>query len=166
MKRHVCALSLALGAATAMADELAAARAEFAAATSEEAAGRLNSRVRSFERCPPGETNFRELLVTASGAPRVYSDRSGSDDAGLRRRHVYDEQGRLRAAQIDAAASNGTRLQVRLFFDPAGRSLLQAQRLIAGPGYTFPLHWSAADLVWQPDQALAASSDCEIEIPR
>ena len=147
--------------AIAWADGLEAAR----AALVEARASAVSSLVRRFDDCPPGEASRRVLATDAQGRARVYEDEAGSADSRLVRRHFYDGQGRLRAAEVEARAANGARRQYRLFFDPAGQVVVQSQRLYHGPGWTFPDFWDAADLVRDPRRAFDAHSACRTAVP-
>jgi hypothetical protein len=121
----------------------------------------LQRHVREFEYCEPYEDTLRVLHVDHQGTVRNYYFSGGSDDSAVQRDLYYDENGRLRFAFIQAAAINGTRIEHRVYFSADGKKLWEIQRLLEGPGYTFPTEWPENDLTRDPKKAFEAMSPCK-----
>lgn len=93
---------------------------------------------RKFE-CGSG-TLLRRIARDAKGVVIWYQD-SGygeSGDASRDDRLYYDHSGHLRFVLIFINAVNGTRQQLRAYFDESGKLLKQTYRLVKGPGYFYP----------------------------
>lgn len=126
------------------------------------AAGKLTKKERSFDTstCEPYEDDRRILYLEQGKKPRIYHFEGGSEDSVVTREMFYDGSGVLRFAFIVAGAYNGTRLEHRVYFSRAGKKIWESQKLLEGPGYTFPDEWPDAELIRDPLQAFNDKSPC------
>jgi hypothetical protein len=93
---------------------------------------------RKFE-CGNGPL-LRRIARDAKGVVTWYQD-SGygeSGDASSDDRYYYDNEGHLRFVLIIINAVNGSRQQLRAYFDESGKLLKQTYRSLKGPGYFYP----------------------------
>lgn len=93
---------------------------------------------RKFE-CGSGPL-LRRIARDAKGVVTWYED-SGygeSGDASADDRYYYDPSGHLRYVLIIINAVNGTRQQLRAYFDESGKLLKQTYHSVKGPGYFYP----------------------------
>lgn len=134
--------------------------------TEARAAGRLLRKVRKFDTstCEPYEDDSRTLYLDRNKKPRIYHYVGGSDDSVVTREMFYDDKGKLRFAFIVAGAYNGTRLEHRVYFSRAGKKIWESQKLLEGPGYTFPDVWPDAELIQDPLRAFNGNSPCKEEM--
>lgn len=125
--------------------------------------GHLKRNERRFDTtsCEPYEDDARVLFTDQKGKPRIYYYEGGSDDSMVRRELFYDDNGKLRFAYIRAGAHNGTTLEHRVYFSKAGKKIWEIQKLLEGPGYTFPSEWPDAELIQNPVQAFNEKSPCK-----
>ncbi len=122
--------------------------------------GNLDIEVREFEYCEPYEDTLRAIYRTKDGTVQVYKYEGGSDDSALKLEFYYDRGGVLRFVFITGGAFNGTRIEHRIYFDGNGKRIWEMQKLIAGPGYTFPHEWPREALVFEPLKVFSALSPC------
>lgn len=124
--------------------------------------GNLKKKERKYDTafCEPYEDDARILFTEQNGKARIYYYEGGSADSMVRRELFYDESGRLRFAFIRASAYNGTKLEHRVYFSKAGIKIWEIQKLLEGPGYTFPTEWPDAELIRDPVQAFNEKSPC------
>lgn len=127
-------------------------------AKGEKDAGKLRKQQREFIYCEPYEDTLRVLYSDAKGKPRIYPFEGGSGDLAVQRELYYDEKGNLRFAFITAGAFNGTRIEHRIYLSAAGKRIWETQKLLEGPGYTFPGEWPEEELVRNPRQAFNAKN--------
>lgn len=78
----------------------------------------------------------------------------------VNRELIYDENGRLRFALITAGAVNNTRIEHRVYFSKSGEKIWEIQKLLEGPGYTFPKEWPVDELIQNPIGAFNDKSPC------
>jgi len=123
-------------------------------------AGKLKKMVRKFNFCMRYEDTIRTLYTDGEGKPRIYYYNGGSDDSALQRELYYDEKGMLRFAIIIASAVNGTILDHRVYFSQQGIKISEIQKLLTGPGYTFPKVWPEHELIKNPIQAFNKEHPC------
>ncbi|TMH66888.1 MAG: hypothetical protein E6H57_12820 [Betaproteobacteria bacterium] len=111
-------------------------------------AGHLKRNERKFDTtsCEPYEDDVRVLFTDQKGKPREL---------------FYDDNGKLRFAFVRAGAYNGTKLEHRVYFSKAGKKIWEIQKLLKGPGYTFPTEWPDAELIQNPVQAFNDKSPCK-----
>ena len=100
--------------------------------------GSLKISQRKFE-CGNGPL-LRRIARDAKGVVAWYEDYGygESGDASADNRYYYDHSGHLRFVLIIIAAVNGTRQQLRAYFDESGKLLKQTHRRVRGPGYFYP----------------------------
>lgn len=110
----------------------------------------ISCKTRSVAGDRPHQDSARELCTDGHGVARKYVRSGGSDDSATTRAFYYDVGGRLRFLFVTAGAVNGTRVEHRVYFDLRGKRLWEKQKLVKGPGYTFPRTWPAADVVRKP----------------
>jgi hypothetical protein len=129
------------------------------------AAGKLLRKERKFDTstCEPYEDDARTLYLDRNKKVRIYQYEGGSDDSAVKREMFYDESGKLRFAFIVAGAYNGTRLEHRVYFSREGEKIWESQKLLEGPGYTFPDVWPNNELIQNPVQAFNDKSPCKEE---
>ena len=120
--------------------------------------GTLKISRRKFE-CGTGPL-LRRIARDAEGVVTFYevSAFGESGDASADNHYYYDHSGHLRFVLIIIYAVNGTRQQLRAYFDEKGKLLQQTHRLVKGPGYFFPTN--VEGLVKQ-DPAREFASDAE-----
>lgn len=126
----------------------------------EKDAGKLKMIKRKFDYCEPYQDTLRSLFTDGNGKPRIYYYSGGSDDSAVHRELYYDDNGKLRFAFIVAGAYNGTKLEHRVYFSRKGVKVWEIQKLIDGPGYTFPDEWPEDELIKNPAQAYNEKSPC------
>jgi len=126
-------------------------------------AGRLKRNERKFDTtsCEPYEDDVRVLFTDQKGKPRIYYYEGGSEDSMVRRELFYDDNGKLRFAFVRAGAYNGTKLEHRVYLSKAGKKIWEIQKLLEGPGYTFPTEWPDPELIQNPVQAFNHKSPCK-----
>ncbi len=95
---------------------------------------------------------LRQAFVDAKQIIRKFVRSAGSDDSAITGNYYYDGSGHLRFAYYLGAAVNGTRIQHRIYFDTHGNKIWEIQKLVEGPGYTFPTEWPAEDIVFDPSK--------------
>jgi len=122
--------------------------------------GKLKKKERKFDYCEPYQDTDRILYMDGKGKPRIYYYSGGSDDSAVHRELYYDENGKLRFAFIIAGAYNRTKLEHRVYFSKKGLKVWEIQKLLEGPGYTFPHEWPDDELIQNPVQAYNDKSPC------
>jgi len=125
-------------------------------------AGSLKKKERKFDTssCEPYEDDIRVLYIDRNEKPRIYYYSGGSEDSMVRRELFFDENGKLRFAFIKAGAYNGTMLEHRVYLSKSGKKIWETQKLLEGPGYTFPTEWPDGELIQNPVQAFNDKSPC------
>jgi hypothetical protein len=123
-------------------------------------AGKLKKKQRKFGYCEPYQDTVRTLYTEQNGTPRIYYYQGGSEDSAVQTDLYYDEQGKRRFAFITAGAVNGTGLEHRVYFSRVGKKIWETQKLLKGPGYTFPTEWPDEQLVQNPEQAFNDKNPC------
>ena len=113
---------------------------------------------RKFE-CGGGPL-LRRIARDAKGGVAWYEDYGygESGDASRDDHYYYDHSGHLRFVLIIIAAVNGSRQQLRAYFDESGKFLKQTYRDVKGPGYFYPTN--VEELV-KKDPAREFASDAE-----
>jgi len=125
-------------------------------------AKKLTRKEKKFEDCEPYQDSVRIMQIDSRGTVRNYYYDSGSDDSMVRRDFYYDNNGKLRFAFIKGGAVNGTKIEHRIYFDPAGKRIWEIQKLVEGAGYTFPRDtWPDDEIVYDPIKAFNASNICK-----
>jgi hypothetical protein len=94
--------------------------------------------------------DMRQAFFDSKGKIRKLVTSGGSEDSSLTFTSYYDKDGRLRFVYIVGGAVNGTGIQHRIYLDAAGAKIWEIQKLVEGPGYTFPAEWPLEQLVFDP----------------
>lgn len=115
---------------------------------------------RIFEYCEPYADILRVINTIPDGLVRKYQYEGGSDDSAIKVSHYYDDRGTLRFVFARAGAMNDTVVEYRIYFDEAGERFWHDHRLVAGPGYTFPLIWPEEWLIRKPRASFVAKNSC------
>ncbi len=112
---------------------------------------------KKFEYCPSWDLERSKLM--ADGVVRRYIKAGGSEDSAVTLEHTYDTRGRLRFVLVKAGAVNDTHLELRFYFDAAGKRVWLDRRQ-TGPGYTFADADFVREMVWVPKTAFLAAAPC------
>jgi hypothetical protein len=115
---------------------------------------------RVFAYCKPYADTSRVINISAGGLVRKYHYEGGSDDSAIKVSHYYDDRGTLRFVFARAGAVNDTVVEYRIYFDEAGERFWHDDRLVAGPGYTFPSIWPEEWLIREPRASFVAKNSC------
>ncbi len=121
------------------------------------ASKKLKLETQNFGYCPSWD--LERSKFTADGVVRRYIKAGGSEDSAVTLEHTYDVRGRLRFVLVKAGAVNDTHLELRFYFDAAGRRVWLDRRQ-TGPGYTFADADFVREMVWQPKKAFVAAPPC------
>lgn len=121
------------------------------------AQGALSPFRRSFG-CSGAPDATRTLWRDSAGHVRKYAFTGGSEDQALTVTEYFTPESRLAFALIEAGATNGTTVETRVYFGPAGNVLRADERRVKGPGYPFAPFWTW--LTPLPDVAFGAPSPC------
>jgi len=89
---------------------------------------------REFEICDDQYFTRWRIARNAKGSPRWYEDYSEGADASWDFYYYYDETGHLRFVYAIARSTNGTREQLRLYYDESGKRIWQDHKFLKGPG--------------------------------
>ena len=141
--------------------KIKAVRAVVAAVDADLTKGLYKVSKRMCDYCEPSEDTLRAMASDSEGRVRRYEKEAGSEDSSLAWKHYYDAGGHLRFVFIMGGATNGSKLEHRIYFDEAGKRIWEDQKYVKGPGYTFPTVWPDEDLqLADPAKAFAAASPC------
>ncbi len=119
---------------------------------------KLKLEQQKFGYCPSWDLE-RSKFTDANGVVRRYIKAGGSEDSVVTFEHTYDVRGRLRFVLVKAGAVNDTQLELRFYFDAAGKRVWLDRRQ-TGPGYTFFDADFVREMVWQPKKAFVAAPPC------
>lgn len=125
--------------------------------------GRLTERSRIFSYCNSYFDTDRKLYSDSSGKIRKYVRSGGSDDSTATQTFFYDEEGNLRLCVVGAGAINGTKMEVRIYFDKNKNRIWEDRKFTEGPGYPFPNPWPEELIVYHPKEAFESKHECEDE---
>lgn len=103
-----------------------------------------------------GISPVNKTMLIEAGIPRYYFYDSDSGDSLIEYKFYYDTARQLRFAFIKAKATNGTVLEHRIYFKNDAK-IWEIQKLVEGPGYTFPKIWPEEFLVYDAAKAFKAS---------
>ncbi len=124
----------------------------------------LTTSEREFSYCQPYIDTLRQMALDESGVVRYYRSEAGSDDSFVITEHYYGSSSKLSFILITAHAANGTQLEHYIYLDVSGKRLLEEQKLLKGPGYTFPTIWPENEIIFEPKVAFQADNPCPEEI--
>ncbi len=122
--------------------------------------GTFKTAQRKFE-CGTG-LEVRRIARTSKGVAVWYEDYSEGQDASWDFHHYYDPAGRLRFVFAFARSANGTREQLRIYFDEAGKRLWKTDKLLKGrgcPGCFSGYSDSDEGLTFDPNKELANKAE-------
>jgi hypothetical protein len=89
---------------------------------------------REFESCPNQYFTLRRIARDAKGVVAWYEEYFEYEDGSYDFHAYYDHAGRLRFVLVFARAANGTREQLRIYFDETGKRLWKIDKLLKGWG--------------------------------
>jgi hypothetical protein len=112
--------------------------------------GAYTTRKAEQEYSEPYKDVLREVFRDGTGTIRKLVRSGGSDDSAVTYNYYYDKEGKLRFVYIQGGAVNGTRIQHRIYFQADGTKIWEKQKLVEGPGYTFPTEWPMEEMVLDP----------------
>jgi hypothetical protein len=120
---------------------------------------------RSFKHCENDQFfTVRRIARDSKGAVRWYERYSEGQDASWDFQHYYDSAGRLRFVFAMARAANGTREQLRIYFDETGKRLWKNDKVLKGsgcPGCFSGYSDSDKGLAFDPAKEFANNEGCE-----
>jgi hypothetical protein len=123
---------------------------------------------REFETCPNQYFTLRRIARDTKGVVAWYEDYFQYEDGSYDFHYYYDHAGRLRFILASARAANGTREELRIYFDETGKRLWKIDKLLKGwgcPGCFSAYSDSDEGLAFDPNKAFADDRGCK-EIKR
>ena len=108
--------------------------------------------------------NVRRIARDSKGAAPWYEHYSEGQDASWDFQYYYDSAGKLRFVFAIARSTNGTREQLRIFFDEAGKRIWKNDKLLKGtgcPGCFSGYPDSDKGLAFDPAKDFANAKGCE-----
>ena len=108
-------------------------------------------------------TTVKRIARDSSRTIRWYDDYSAGQDSSTDVRHYYDAGGRLRFVIAFARSANGTREQLRLYFDESGKRIWQ-NRILKGmgcPGCLSAYRDSDEAIAFNPKKAFSGDQGCK-----
>lgn len=124
---------------------------------------------RKFESCQDQFFTLRRIARDSKGVAAWYEDYSEGQDASWDFHYYYDRNGRLRFVFASARSANGTREQLRIYFDETGKRLWQTDKLLNGPGCPgcFSAYTDSDEaLAFDPAKAFANDEGCKEMEPK
>ncbi len=118
---------------------------------------------REFSYCQAYVDTLRQMALDKNDVVRYYRNEAGSDDSSVIIENYYDSSGGLQFILITAAAVNGTHLKHYIYLDTSGERFLEEQKLLSGPGYTFPTIWPEEEIIFEPKVAFQTDNPCSEE---
>jgi len=116
-----------------------------------------------FDYCQPYADIIRQITRDRNSIVRVYIKEGGSDDSALRAEHYFDKKGILRFLFVTGGSVNGTQLEHRIYFGSDGMERLREdQKIIHGPGYSFPKNWPDNEIERDPTAAFKKKNFCPV----
>lgn len=107
---------------------------------------------------------LKRLARGKNGVARWFQEYSQGQDASWDFYYYYDEDGRVRFVFALARAANGTREQLRIYFDETGKRIWQ-RRNLQGPGCPgcFSSYYDSNDsIVFEPIKEFASDGKCKV----
>jgi hypothetical protein len=124
----------------------------------------LKTTERKYESCGDQYFTSRRIGRDAKGVTRWYRDYSEGEDASFDFNYYYDANGKLRFVFATVRAGNGTREQLRIYFDESARRIWQSHKSLKGPGCPgcfYSYLDSDEALVFALDKAFADDAGCK-----
>jgi hypothetical protein len=119
---------------------------------------------REFESCPDQYFTLRRIARDTKGVVAWYEDYFQYEDGSYDFHYYYDRTGRLRFLLAFARAANGTREELRIYFDETGKRLWKIDKLLKGwgcPGCFSAYSDSDDGLAFNGNKAFADDQGCE-----
>ncbi len=107
----------------------------------------------------PYDPTYKELFLSQENKVIKYYEEAGSDDSATASSYYYDSTGSLRFIFITGGAVNGTSIEHRIYFNEKGENIWEIQRLVDGPGYTFPTIWPEESYIYDPLERFEPNSN-------
>ena len=107
---------------------------------------------------------LRRIARDSKGAVTWYEHYSEGQDASWDFHYYYDRAGRLRFVFALARSANGTREQLRIYFDEKGKRLWKTDKLLKGfgcPGCFHAYYDSDEGLAFDPAKEFASDEGCK-----
>ena len=124
---------------------------------------------RGFKNCENAFLVVKRIAKDSKGAPAWYENYSEGEDASWDFQYYYDQSGHLRFVFAIARSPNGTREQLRIYFDENGKRLWKTDKLLKGegcPGCFSAYTDSDKALVFNPTDDFANKEGCEEVKPK
>lgn len=126
--------------------------------------GSYKTSERKFESCQDQFFTLRRIARDSKDAVAWYEQYFEYEDGSYDFHYYYDPAGRLRFVFAQAYAANGTREQLRIYFDEAGKRLWKTDKLLKGwgcPGCFSGYSDSDEALAFDPNKAFANDEGCK-----
>jgi hypothetical protein len=94
----------------------------------------LKTSERRFEYCDNVQLTVRRIAQDSKGAAPWYETYSEGQDESWNFHYYYDSSGHLRFVSAMARSANGTREELRIYFDENGKRLWKTDKLLKGTG--------------------------------
>ncbi len=124
---------------------------------------------RGFKNCENAFLVVKRFARNSNGAAAWYENYSEGEDASWDFQYYYDQSGHLRFVFAIARSPNGTREQLRIYFDENGKRLWKTDKLLKGegcPGCFSAYTDSDKALVFNPTDDFANKEGCEEVKPK
>ncbi len=119
---------------------------------------------RKFESCADQFFTVKRIARDAKGLTRWYEEYGEGEDSSWDLKYYYDPKGKLRFVFGVARSANGTREQLRLYFDASAKRIWQSTKLLKGlgcPGCFSAYLDSDKPLAFDPEKAFTDDSGCK-----
>lgn len=119
---------------------------------------------REFESCPDQYFTLRRIARHSNRVVAWFEEYFEYEDGSYDFNYYYDQAGRLRFVFAFARAANGTREQLRLYFDETRKRVWQTHKRLKGwgcPGCFSAYLDSDEQLVFDPNKAFADDQGCK-----
>ena len=119
---------------------------------------------RQFKYCENAFLLVRRIARDSAGAVAWYENYFEGEDGSWDFQYYYDRAGRLRFVFAMARSTNGTREQLRIYFDDAGKRIWKNDKFLKGPGCPacFSAYYdSDKALKFEPAKDFANEEGCE-----
>ncbi len=123
--------------------------------------GVLKREQKFFEYCSPNHDTMRMTYGDKKGKVRQYIFSGGTEDSAADFIHYYDEAGTVRFVLKKAAASNGTEIEARFYFDAKGKKIWTNLKTFKGPGWPGAGELSDDVVVRDPKKAFVVDNKCK-----
>jgi len=126
--------------------------------------GAYKTSEREFNNCEGQFFVIRRIARDSKGAVAWYEDYLEGEGATWDFQYYYDSAGRMRFVFAMARSTNGTREQLRIYFDEKGKRLWKNDKFLKGPGCPgcFSAYYdSDKALAFDPGKDFANDEGCE-----